>query len=56
MTATGMTPEERMAALFDGLSRIERIALLGRLEKAGRAALPCAGRRREECEGAQSVS
>jgi uncharacterized protein len=35
MTATGMTPEERMAALFDGLSRIERIALLGRLEKAG---------------------
>ncbi len=32
MAATALTPEERMAALFDGLSRIERIALLGRLE------------------------
>ncbi len=35
MGATVMTPEERMAALFDGLSRIEQIALLGRLEIAG---------------------
>ena len=35
MAATAMTLEERMAALFDGLSRFERIALLGRLEKAG---------------------
>jgi len=33
MAATARTPEERMAASFDGgLSRIERIALLGRLE------------------------
>lgn len=35
MASTAMTPEERMAALFDGLDRIEQIALLGRLEKAG---------------------
>jgi len=35
MAAPVMTPEERLAALFDGLSRIERMALLGRLEKAG---------------------
>jgi len=28
-------PEQQMAALFEGLSRIQRIALLGRLEMAG---------------------
>lgn len=28
-------PEQQMAALFEGLSRIERLTLLGRLERAG---------------------
>jgi uncharacterized protein len=35
MPATSAAWEESMTALFDGLSRIERLALLGRLEKAG---------------------
>ena len=35
MATISMTPEERLSALFDGLSRIAQIALLGRVEKAG---------------------
>jgi hypothetical protein len=30
-----LKPEDQMAALFEGLSRIQQLALLGRLEKAG---------------------
>jgi hypothetical protein len=30
-----MKPEAQMAALFEGLTRIEQLALLGRLEMAG---------------------
>jgi hypothetical protein len=35
MTNRSVAPEQAMAALFEGLTRLQRIALLGRLETAG---------------------
>jgi uncharacterized protein len=37
MSSEKISPERAMAALFDGLTRRERMALLGRLEMAGGA-------------------
>jgi hypothetical protein len=35
MSDSAVRPEQAMAALFEGLTRLQRIALLGRLEMAG---------------------